>query len=298
MRGLFILLGESFRIGGQHSRLIGSSQSVEGQIAAVKSHISFINYLEQNYACNINVYLGSYKTEYNNTLIEAYRKYVIGSDFYEGRIGFNNLLNNSIKKISNIKPYDFILIMRIDLYLKSYFSSVFNPTWQTIRFPTILWEPLPCGNPRINDMMIFIPSKYYKYIEKIVFRRGANPVSAISGHNIWSDLVKTTDLTNKDLDPMIDTFHDSDSKKEFNPLYYIVNREISKIHKKVGYRFDKNIYPKRLPNPELIQAPSKCLKEGCIYKKHTHISNNGGKYCCKSCRDEIGHGLFCEKLIY
>lgn len=299
MRGILVLLGEAFRGGGQHCRSIGSTHSFDGQMAAAKSHLVFIKHLEDTYSCNINVYIGTYTTKYNNDLIEKYKQYIIGTDIYEGRIGFNNLLINSKKKIDNINSYDFVLIMRIDLYLKPHFNTIFDPTWQSIRFPTILWSPLPCGNPKTNDMMIFIPSKYYKYIEKITFRRGSNIASAIQGHFIWSDLVKTTDLTKSDLDAMIETFHDSDSKKEYNPLYYIVNREICKIHKNPGYRFDKNIHPERLPieKKQNEVTTSKCKKDGCLYKKHTNILNNGGIYCCKSCRDGIGHGLLCEKRV-
>jgi hypothetical protein len=296
MRGILVLLGEAFRGGGQHCRSIGSTHSLVGQIGAADSHLVFIKYLEDNYSCDINVYIGTYLTKYNNALMEKYKQYIISSDFYEGRIGFNNLLINAIKKIDNISSYDFVLVMRIDLYLKPHFNTIFDPKWQTIHFPTILWATLPCGNPKTNDMMIFIPSKYYKYIDKITFRRGPNIASAIHGHYIWSDLVKNTDLTKNDLDAMIDTFHDSDSKKEYNPLYYVVNREICKIHKNPGYKFDKNVHPERLPMDKQ-QVAYKCKKNGCIYIRHTNILNNGGLYCCRSCRDGLGHGLLCEKCV-
>jgi hypothetical protein len=300
MKGLLILLGESFRFGGQHSRVVGSSHSFDGQMSAATSHLAFINYLEKTYACDIKTYIGTYTTKYNDKLIEKYKQYIIGSHIYKNLIGYNNLLHNSIQKIDDINSYDFLLIMRIDLYLKPYFNTIFNPKWQTIRFPTVLWDRTSSGYPRVNDMMIYIPSKYYQYIEKIIYRAAPNRTNAINGHYIWEDLVKTTNLTNKDLDTMIDTFHDSDSKKEFNPLYYIVNREINKVHKRIGYRFDKTIYPKsngHLKQP-LRTNKIKCNREGCVYRNHTDKLNNGGLYCCKSCRDGIGHGLLCEKNTY
>jgi len=310
MRGLLVLLGESFRGGGQHCRLIGEAQSFDGQISALKSQMTLINYLEKKHTCSINVYIGTYTTKYNNDLIDMFKEHLINSDFYESRIGFNNLLHKSIKKIGNLKLYDFVLVLRIDLFLKNHFISIFDPKWQTIRFPTILWETLPCGNPKINDMMIFIPSKYYNYIEKINFRSAPRVTCASNGHFIWSDLVKTTDLTSSDLDAMIDTFHDSDSKKEFNPIYYIVNREINTIHKHPGYRFDKSTHMQRRqpiksvnvqpiqPTKSIPSIPSKCKTEMCFYRNNTNKLNNGGLYCCKSCRDKIGHGLLCEKIKY
>jgi hypothetical protein len=296
MKGLILLLGEAFRGGGQHSRLIGSPRSLNGQMAAAQSHIEFIKYLETKHFCNIRVYIGTYKTQYNDKLFDVYKNHIIGSDLYEHRIGYNNLLHNSIKNIGNIQGYDFLLIMRIDLCLKDRFINIFNPAWQTIRFPTIHWECLPCGNPKTNDMIIFIPSKYYKYIEKILFRPGPNVGNVAHGHFIWSDLVQNTDLTNKDLDAMIETFHDSDSKKETNPLYYIVNREICKTHLHPGFYFDKNIHPERCAIKEKTMLTTKCKREDCFYMKHRNIKNNGGLYCCRSCRDGIGHGTMCEKI--
>ena len=42
-----------------------------------------------------------------------------------------------------------------------------------------------------------------------------------------------------DLDTMINTYHDSDSAKDYNPLYYIVNRPENKIHHSEGVFFNK-----------------------------------------------------------
>jgi hypothetical protein len=38
---------------------------------------------------------------------------------------------------------------------------------------------------------------------------------------------------------MINTYHDSDSEKDFNPLYYIVNRAQSTVWHSEGLLFDK-----------------------------------------------------------
>ena len=58
-------------------------------------------------------------------------------------------------------------------------------------------------------------------------------------HDTWCDLINTTDLTYNDLDTMINTYHDSDSFKDYNPLYYIVNRPESKIWHSKGHIFNK-----------------------------------------------------------
>jgi len=84
------------------------------------------------------------------------------------------------------------------------------------------------NHPRVNDMILFIPNKYYKYINKIII-----------SHDTWYDLINNTDLTYNDLDTMINTYHDSDSFKDYNPLYYIVNRSESKIWHSKGHIFNK-----------------------------------------------------------
>ena len=53
--------------------------------------------------------------------------------------------------------------------------------------------------------------------------------------------MQKTDLTYKDIDTMIHTYHDSDSFKDYNPLYYIVNRQQTDIDHSKGYIFDKNV---------------------------------------------------------
>ena len=79
-------------------------------------------------------------------------------------------------------------------------------------------------------MMIFVPKKYYNYLEHHLYKLG---------HDQWAYLIENTDLNYDCLDTMLNTFHDSDSCKDFNPIYYIVNREESKIHHNNGELFDK-----------------------------------------------------------
>jgi hypothetical protein len=83
-------------------------------------------------------------------------------------------------------------------------------------------------------MLLFIPKKYFKYIGNMDFL----PIGD-DGHRLWAQLIKTTDLTYNDLDTMIHTFHDSDSAKDYNPLYYIVNRNQQTIFHSEGNVFDK-----------------------------------------------------------
>ena len=50
-----------------------------------------------------------------------------------------------------------------------------------------------------------------------------------------------TDLTYDDLNVMLETLHDSDSEKDYNPLYRIVNRPQSTEWHSSGYAFEKKV---------------------------------------------------------
>ena len=41
----------------------------------------------------------------------------------------------------------------------------------------------------------------------------------------------------------------------------------------------------------------KCARKGCIYNRHSNLSNNDGTYCCKLCKLYNKHGKMCEKHI-
>jgi hypothetical protein len=213
-RGCLLLFGESFRYGNQGNRNRGTPQSYKEQIDAAKSHIDFINKIN----ADMDVYLSSYTTKYDTDLINIYKP--IGYDFYETLIGQEKLIKKAIHKMNTIYDYDFILIMRIDLFLKPKFTKIFNPNWEKIMWPSICFKPHhKCGiHPRVNDMMLYIPKKYYHYLQHMVV-----------GHNLWEYLI-SKNLKYDDLDTMLRTFHDSDSAKDFNPLYYIVNRRQSHVH--------------------------------------------------------------------
>jgi hypothetical protein len=234
MNGLIILLGESFRQlthDGQGQRNRGTPCSYDNQIKACNSHISFIENMIDKFKLNsMSVFISSYKTQYDIDLLTIYNKYLIGNNLYNNIIGLNNLFHNSIKKIENIEQYDFVLYIRIDLFLKDKFTEVFNPTSQMILFPTICWKKSykSYGHPRVNDILLFIPKKYYNSIKHINI-----------GHDTWFLLIKYAQLTYEDLDTMIHTYHDSDSYKDYNPLYYIVNRSESNTWHTPNDIFDK-----------------------------------------------------------
>lgn len=181
---------------------------------------------------NIDVCIASYETKFTQDLIKIYKDILIGQDFYKSLIGQGNLIHNSIKKIS-IEKYDFLLCMRIDLSLKPKFIEIFDKNWDKIMWPSICFKPHHRSgiHPRVNDTMCFFPKKYFSYLQHLYF--------SPTGHDQWAHFINNTDLKYESLDTMLTTFHDSDSAKDFNPIYNIVNRSESKIHHNKGELFDK-----------------------------------------------------------
>ena len=49
---------------------------------------------------------------------------------------------------------------------------------------------------------------------------------------------------------------------------------------------------------ETLIQPLKCFREGCLFKKHTVKTNNGGTHCCLMCKNKAMHGPLCEKAIH
>jgi hypothetical protein len=227
VNGLMILLGESFRSGGQNTRERGKPESVKEQMNACKSHIDFINSYND---VKWNIRLYTYSTNYNSLLINNYGSYLEKYNFLISEpIGLQKLYEMSIE---NLPAYDFIFVCRIDLYLKPEFIFIFNYRWKEIKFPFICWKnrggDIVNLYPRVSDTMIFIPKKY-------------NPKDINLNHEGWMLLIKNG-YTIDDIDVMINTYHDSDSQKDYNPIYYIVNRPKTTNWFSRGEYFNKDFF--------------------------------------------------------
>ena len=234
MKILIIFLGESFRLGGQYNRNRGSLESHDNQMLACESHNKFINHLLQKSPENkVDTFLATYSTQYYQELKKCYEPFVIGENVYDDVIGYNQLFHNAINNV-NVGAYDIILTIRIDIFLKEEFFNNFDLNWNTIRFTFNTWFKGKCGEyPRVGDLIYYIPKKYFSYLNHIVLC-----------HESWEILMNRTNLTCLDLDFMINTYHDSDSEKDFNPLYYIVNRPENNHWHTQGEHFDKNVFIK------------------------------------------------------
>jgi hypothetical protein len=190
---------------------------------------------------DIDVFISTYETQYTNELINMYNGYIAGVNIYnhQTRIGIKSLFHNSMKNIKHNDQYDFIFYIRIDLHLKDYFSNIFDPDWKTIHFVSALTEAIDYykkGHPRVNDMMLFFPKKYFDYIQYF----GNSDDNCMDQHSQWGKFIDECKLTYHDLDTMLDTYRDSNTIKQGNPIYFLANRPITDNDHAKGHIFDKN----------------------------------------------------------
>lgn len=227
MKGVLILFGESFRMGGQGTRVRGCPESYDGQMRAAQSHVTWIDHMRQK-GIKVSVRIESYTTPYDNALASMYPCVV--SCFHPKVMGQFGLLQHAFRSIDC--EYDFILCMRIDICLKLPFLDLVQP-WTTIRFLSITWGCCDrCGNhPRVNDMMMYVPRTYFNRLDQLNLC-----------HETWDHLIRRG-FSYDDLDMMCDTYHDSDSAKDYNPYYSIVNRPECATHH-TNKIFNKHAYGK------------------------------------------------------
>lgn len=229
-KGLTILLvGESFRRGGQGTRRRNVPESYDEQIEACKSHKRLCDNISTKMP--VEIFICSYNTKWKDDIDNIYKDYYNKNKsniFYDHLIGNKNLINNALKHIDKTKN---LLILRIDLLLKDLFFKVFEPNSPDIVFPSICWYEgrIHQGYPRVNDMMMFVPSEFLDL-----------PIGDGFCHEGWMILETKLGIPRKRIDTIVETLHDSDSNKDFNPLYKVVNRPESNKWHSEGCTFDKN----------------------------------------------------------
>jgi hypothetical protein len=233
MKGLFIIIGECFREGGQNSRVNETGFGIMQQYKACCSHKKFFDSLKIDY----DVIINTYNVMNQELLVDTYdnycNKFIFNSEL-DDLTNFENISSNTLIKNNNIKlvglsklfnqcikeyhtdDYDFVFYFRIDLFLKDKFIETFNVSWNKIMFPSICIKPFhinKLGDNRVNDTMMFIPKKYNMVLKNIEI-----------SHNSVSFLKSIYNLNMSMIGYMLSTYYDSDSAKHWNPIYYIAGR--------------------------------------------------------------------------
>ena len=223
MKIALLIRGESFRFGGQMSRHIGVQESVPQQITAFNTHKKLIDFLTTKYNIEVDLYLDTQTTQFDYLIVENFSQYspisfkshtyYCDSQMMSIRRAVSYIIKNQ-----NFNEYDYVFIIRFDTLFKDYFFKVFNPITEKLLFPSICWykdRKTPLGNPRLNDIFWLIPKKYFNLLDNI-------QITGHVGHEFldyWLPLIPDLEY-----DFILKTFHDSDSAKDWNPLYRTINR--------------------------------------------------------------------------
>ena len=234
-----ILRGESFRVGSQDTRNIGSDDSYEGQKAASATHNKLAEKIE-SLGYIVDIYVDTYSTKYDDDLLEWYGQRVKVHKFHKIPLESQRaLIKDSIDLIEeSLDDYEAVLILRLDLFLKDQYIDEYNPEVQTIQFISPLWfynGKTSNGNPTVNDMIYHYPKKHYSNL--FTLYTGGSKENAMRLHNLldYKPLVYGTDYTF-----LSNKFYDSDSEKDFNPYYRITGRPENTVWHDAGKEFPKD----------------------------------------------------------
>lgn len=218
---LMILAGESFRH-GQHGRERDTQESFLPQMKASLSHVELIEHIVSTHGLECDVALSSYSTAFQKDLLAWYGDRLVASSFRGDLVGLEALVRDALGEI-DLGDYESVFVSRVDIEFKPYLKSVFDPSWDKIMFPSICWAfqgyitAAPAWVPRISDVMEFIPKRLIQKARTGFHLR----------HEAWFNYRKDG-LAESDMGFMLDKFHDSDSAKDYNPLYRMASRKDSK----------------------------------------------------------------------
>ena len=250
MKLLLVLTGESYRSGVQMSRTRGTINYIERQVLASLSHINLINKIKDKYTIDTDVVINTYKLNENddNELINIYKKNsvnLIGSKFNNSIFpNENSFLNNVYDDVNNLyinnDNYDFVLFIRIDLYLKNFFIENINFDNNKIKFIHID-SNIDVNNEHIpsvcHQIMIYPKKFFYTLTEKIIYNET---------HGIYKKLINNN-INKNEIKFFINTIHVCSTDLGWNPFYVNVGRKYScgyntnlDCQQTVNYIYDEN----------------------------------------------------------
>ena len=208
---LFVYIGESFRTGGQHTRVRGLRIAYDEQRIAAESHVDFMRSLD----FNCEAFVCTYDTEYAHELCSWY-PCLVRSEIVSGSpIGYGELFLRSSALI-DLAKYDFVMYIRIDLILKPFFRQIFDPNRPFVTYSSVVEINscrCPSGAPCVGDMIMFVPRCLY------------DPVFTSKRKDVLShDAADALNAMGVRVDTWLRTMHDANTQLDYNPIYKIANR--------------------------------------------------------------------------
>ena len=228
---LLVYYGGSFREGNIGTTISDTKYGYESQKHASISHAKLKKVLnEKGYQTDILV--NTRYTEYKDDLMNWYNPFNIILNKIPTRMhGKDYMIQSCIENINKLNKdeYNFILFVRIDLFLKPDFYNIIDTESNKIMFLANNYNPRNCkniinkyGDPEVVDLFIYIPKNYY-YILDNKFKLE---------HNSWVYYKKQYNLNNNDMAFMSKLKFDSNSIIDNNPYYVMGSRkENVELHK-------------------------------------------------------------------
>jgi hypothetical protein len=226
-----VIRGDSFRLGNQGNQNCGNPASINDQLAAAQSHVKLCNYL-----CKIgyepHIYLTTVATHFTNKLLEIYKPFLNHKNILTQPLPSQGGAIHTAVNAVDPKKYDCIMIVRVDIELYDKFIESVTID-DCITFVSVCWykcRKTPKSNPRINDTFYQFPRKQFGILELV------QKSPHIYGHNFLDYVTYST----SNIRFMTPYYYDSDSFKDYNPYYRIVNREVSSIIHSGSYRYPED----------------------------------------------------------
>jgi hypothetical protein len=249
-KGLICYYGGAFRDGGNASSVQDTDRGYDAQYYATQTHLKLTEVIKAK-GYNVDTIINTYHSTYEKDLTKWYDVYDIIFNTLnkniKSTIGRDNLIRSSIKNIKNLTPdnYDFVLFIRIDLFLKPGFFDILDINSNKINFIANNYDTNTClthnkqKDPVVVDLILFVPKKFF-YILDSNFKLN---------HDAWTYYKQMYKVSDNDLGFMTDQIFDSNSYRDLNNFYLMVSRkENLKIHNTIvpwDHNYEKNMLNKQ-----------------------------------------------------
>jgi hypothetical protein len=232
---LFVITGDTFRLGGQRSEGKGGEESYKRQKLATDSHIRFFENIEKKFNISCEVYLNIYRCDelYDKTLLEWHGNRVVDYNIHQQRLSSElSLVYDTTHRLSQsgLDQYRFVMLIRPDWYLKKYFLEVFN-----VDDDRVLYAHLDAGYRMIDDngKISFIDgaggARDVPHVCHCITYCPKKHFTLFLDNQVWhwhDSLLRLQNyLPRKEIGFFIDTFHWCCSSLDWNPLYSLVGRD-------------------------------------------------------------------------
>jgi len=256
-KALICYYGGSFREGNIGTTKSDTKYGYESQKNASITHEKLKSVLQEK-GYQTDILINTRETKYSDQLEKWYEPFnMILNDLSNKVHGKDHMIQSSIKNINklNKKEYEFILFVRIDLFLKPAFFDVLDTETDKISFLANNYNPRNCNDNDIVDLFVLVPKKYF-YILDSKFDLN---------HWSWNYYKKTYHLKDDDMTFMSNKMFDSNSAIDQNPYYVMASRkENTTLHTNLTSDAKRkvNSCPKYLENKQTyIDNPSKYYLE-------------------------------------